>query len=760
MAGITALKQPEPSSTHLRKKLTCPECNSLYTNPRRLPCFHSLCLKCLVHLPKTVLSNDKLLLTCPTCSTPAEYSTPEAFPVSLHLEALKDLYHSSNTAKQDKIESTIPDSTTADQDNTKVETNDTSQEKDEMEDCDNISLTSTESIPSINCCSCASLQDMDEVPQSTASQLLLTDLTDTKPSYMCVNHGRPMDVFCETCDIVICLLCIKDGHIGHDYDSCDEKYQKHSQLMESFLDEKISQVAACMKDLDKREREIKHQRELIKQEVHLKVKEIIETLRSSEEELIGKIEAATRCKLEVLTNQKISAQSKMKSMEVCKEVIDISLNHTTRQQVLLVKKKMTEDMAGLKQQINLDAFKPLEICDVKYTQKKRLYSFNYHLGEITYTSIALCKIKKINQAEVIRTKEGFSFPLILMLSDSSLLAAPLSTIKCVIQTRSSVTPLNAAITTSDRPGIYKVHCTPFVRGCHSINLWINNIQLERETVVIPFDPHCESISLISTIDGVSWPYGIAASATGQIIVAEYDKNRLIAFDKRNKMKKRVIFEHCNFNRPRDLLITPSNFVLVTDESKIHKISLDGKYIDCMKVPFILWGIAFSVVAGSYYVSDWDNHMIKVFKADLTPTGIAFGGHGTKEGQFRYPRCIAVDTKGMVYVSDCDNHRIQKFDLHGEFIRQIGKVGHGPGELKYPTGLVIYNDYLYVSEGGNYRVSIFTTDGDFVSYFGGCQSSEFQWVIKSDQFHSPCGVTFDDEGFLYICDTANSRILVY
>ena len=50
----------------------------------------------------------------------------------------------------------------------------------------------------------------------------------------------------------------------------------------------------------------------------------------------------------------------------------------------------------------------------------------------------------------------------------------------------------------------------------------------------------------------------------------------------------------------------------------------------------------------------------------------WGTHGGSDGQFRYPRGLAVSSDGIVYVSDWRNSRIQKLTLEGVFVNQWGK----------------------------------------------------------------------------------------
>ena len=75
------------------------------------------------------------------------------------------------------------------------------------------------------------------------------------------------------------------------------------------------------------------------------------------------------------------------------------------------------------------------------------------------------------------------------------------------------------------------------------------------------------------------------------------------------------------------------------------------------------------------------------------------------------------------------------------------------KLQHAIGLIINNNLLYVAEEYNHRVSIFTTDGQFVSCFG-------EKGNEKDQFNVPCDIALDNEGYFYICDFWNDRLVMY
>ena len=64
-----------------------------------------------------------------------------------------------------------------------------------------------------------------------------------------------------------------------------------------------------------------------------------------------------------------------------------------------------------------------------------------------------------------------------------------------------------------------------------------------------------------------------------------------------------------------------------------------------------------------------------------------------------------------------------------------------------------HDYVYVVDYANHRVSVFYTSGEFITPFGRRGSGE-------GNLNYPHGVTIDQDGFLYVCDSENNCIKVF
>ena len=58
--------------------------------------------------------------------------------------------------------------------------------------------------------------------------------------------------------------------------------------------------------------------------------------------------------------------------------------------------------------------------------------------------------------------------------------------------------------------------------------------------------------------------------------------------------------------------------------------------------------------------------------------------------------------------------------------------------------------MYVTEWRNNRVSVFRTSGEFI----------YSFEKKGSELHNPFGIAVDQDGFVFVCDTGNSRIQVF
>ena len=602
------------------------------------------------------------------------------------------------------------------------------------------------------------LKEMYSLTKKTADLSNLQEAT-------CSDHGKPLELFCETCNAVICVTCQFRNHKHHECDLISDSYTKHCQKLRECLspvEGKKEAVKKILSALAEREGEIRERGEGVLEEIHEMVEEMIAVLHQSERKLTEQAKRVTDDKLKVLSEQMKSAEMSLSVLEEIEDYVEQSLKTGSPQQVLRSKKEMMERMSEVTGGINVEELHPKEKGD--YVLSKDIKSL-HHIGDIISGATALqqCRVKKIDGIS-----KATSFSLSMEAPDSCILYVPLSSLRCsLVPVGKGCKPIDTTVTTtSTDPGMYRIQCNPSTRGTHTVKVQVYDVHLEDTSLVIPFNPYLDNITPVRTITELKDPWGVTVTDDNHVIITEKNGNCVTILDREGKKVKSLGGKgrsgNVKFSYPHGVAITPDKFILVSDDHRIQKISMDGYLIASVgeegsgplqfKYPD---GIAISPITGQVYIADSGNHHIQVLNPDLTFSH-SFGSRGSANGQFYCPTDIAIDSQGLVYVADQGNNRIQKFSPDGKFVGQFGTEGSSPGQLSLPYGITIdtaATGLVYVSEGGNHRISVFTSDGVFVSMFGRLGSN-------IDQFNDPCGLAFDKDGLLYVCDSGNDRLVVY
>ena len=282
-------------------------------------------------------------------------------------------------------------------------------------------------------------------------------------------------------------------------------------------------------------------------------------------------------------SKKKSAEIKLSQLNDCQEFVEMSLKIGNPQQVLTSAKEMMEHLSHVTQQVNIEESNPRLFTIIHFNRDSNINNTLHHIGNIvctSFTSLQKCKVKKIDRHDITITDNAVSFPLSIQFSDSSLLTVPLSLLSCSVVPVSTTIPIKTTITTTTHPGVYTIHCSPVTRGRYQVNVEVSDIQIESTSLVIPFNPYHDNITSIRTIPGFNRPYGVAVTNDGHVIVNEFSSKCVTVLDKEGKKVKSFGKGNGNikFSIPSGVVVTPDNFILVVDNHKIQKISIDGEYI--------------------------------------------------------------------------------------------------------------------------------------------------------------------------------------
>jgi hypothetical protein len=124
-----------------------------------------------------------------------------------------------------------------------------------------------------------------------------------------------------------------------------------------------------------------------------------------------------------------------------------------------------------------------------------------------------------------------------------------------------------------------------------------------------------------------------------------------------------------------------------------------------------WKADIEVIDGVKTVRNPETPRYGTFAFDLVED-LAIGDE--KDDAYFFPEraTVNIDDEGTFYVCDFGNQRVQVYGRNGSFVRTLGRVGQGPGEYAFPSGVSL-------DESGNILISdarslvAFSGDGLFL-----------------------------------------------
>ena len=595
----------------LEEILTCPVCLGCYDNPKTLSCLHSFCLKCIQRLPVD-LDKGKYQIRCPACCQNATLpdngvtNLPSAFLINSFLE-IRELLNKINISEGQQIC---------------------------CGNCEKASATRyCKECATVYCEECLALHN--KLKNNTGHHI--TDVKDVASNVYsmkqevimnCTDHNKPLEVFCETCQYLICLSCIIRHHRDHNFDSVADVFPKHRQEITSFLQTikyKIQTMNGQLTALTKQKKKIVKQGEDTSKEIHQYAQQIIESVQQCEGLLVKQVDASVQHKLKLLGEQVKEAETALKQLKSCEEYIEQSLEVGSPQQILSEKQRMIQGMGAVSKQINPEVFQPVEEADITFTRNKAL--------------VDSCK-------DIGKVKCSFSYPQ----------NKPQKVITGMVEPRCVAANSQGAMVVGGA-------------GTNCITV------MDKDSKIVQ--------SFGAAKRGVC--YGVAFTIDGEIVASDYNNHKLYKLSLQGEYMASVGGRGSGpmeFNQPNEIAVYPTTGKMYVADGGNHRIQVinnDFTYSHSIgskgTAPGQLLnpcGVALDS-AGNVYTCNTGNATIDVFTSD----GVfvrRFGSRGSGDGELRETWSIAVDRHNLVYVADEGNHRISIFTADGQFVKAIKYEG--------------------------------------------------------------------------------------
>ena len=557
-----------------------------------------------------------------------------------------------------------------------------------------------------------------------------------QPTMECSSHGKPLEVYCDTCDKLICHLCTTaKAHRNHEYEPLTDAFPRHQQQILDSLQQvkkKLAAITTSVQAVETQEGGFLEQVGAVRREIEATVQQLMQLLQESERQLMRELDQVTDAYVEKISARKKEADITIAQLKSCKDFADEELRIGSQQEILVMKRQMVERMAAVCSLVKEDNLRPLEETRVRFTKSASVLEACRSLGSVV----------RYGQFKSAGNKTSFDLHS----------AAPLSSeqVSCQLSPVADPTLVVRCVVHQVTPGSFEVRYSPPTAGLHQLRVQVGRTDILDTPLNVEVMPRRAG----QTFTDLSSPAGLTITREGHLIVTELSKHCITIIDPTNGRKIRSFGQRgsgqVQFNNPVGVAVTQDGRIVVAENGneRLQVLTAEGAFIATVgsqgsqplqfKKP---WYVAVDH-NGKVFVADTANNRVQVLNADLTYSH-CFGSKGAQPGEFNGPRDITIDGNGMVYVADYGNNRVQKFTPEGKLLAVIDSKGEGGGRLNKPFGLCVdNNDILYVTEFGSNRVSMFTSKGRFLGYIGDSDGSSFK---------KPHFIVSDQTGRLYISD---------
>ena len=288
-------------------------------------------------------------------------------------------------------------------------------------------------------------------------------------------------------------------------------------------------------------------------------------------------------------------------------------------------------------------------------------------------------------------------------------------------------------------------------------------------------------------------YGVAVDGSDNVYIADADNDRIRKVDASSNIISTVAGGGFGFggdggaatssymNQPRDVAADASGNIYIVDynNNRIRKVDASSNIISTFagsgdrgfsgdggaatsSAMLLPQGVAVDG-SGNVYIADTGNSRIrKVDSAGIISTILAAPA-------IYYPSSVAVDGSDNVYVAEFS--RVRKMDAATNDVSTLAAAGNfGIGsdggaatstQLAFPSGVALDGQgNVYIADQASHRIRKVDRSGNISTFAGTGGASGFAGdggAATSSLLNTPRAVAVDGSGNVYIADTSNNRI---
>ena len=573
----------------------------------------------------------------------------------------------------------------------------------------------------------------------------------------CTKHpAKELDLYCETCQEVICRDCILKVHRDHQYDLATDAFPQQRNMLNASVEPVEQQLVSVNKALEgmgNLRGKITNQRQVLETQIRANMRQIREALEVREEDLVSQLDQLTQQKLKNVATQQDGLELVATRLKSCCGFLQESLRTGSQVEILAMTKPFVQQVQDVVSAFKSESLAPEEQADLKFlSERNEMMQACNTFGQVVIHPACHAKCHAEGPGlHVAMVGETVTATVHVVDQEGRKYQHPME-VSCELVSSDETSRVRGEVKkVSDSR--YEISYQPWHRGQHYLHIRVEDKHISGS----PFPLSVLTTTPTNIINHVKDPWGLVVNIGDCVSVFSGDGENRRSFSSHGSGPDQL-------QNPCGIALSSTGDILVCEfnNHRIHVFSPDGKSVKCVGTrgsgPLQFnhpVDIAVHPHSNRIYVTERGNNRVhvQILNEDLTFSS-KFGSSGSGNEDFCFPRGVSIDSTGNVYVADSNNHRVQVFTANSQYIRQFGSEGKRDGELNEPKGIIIdSDDIVYISDYGNHRISVFTREGHFLGLFG-------TYGKGPGQFKNPTGIAVAKNGVIYISDCNNRRVQVF
>ena len=341
-----------------------------------------------------------------------------------------------------------------------------------------------------------------------------------KKVMFCSKHPtKELDLYCETCEELVCCDCTVRIHRDHQYDLVTDAFQKHKDVLVTSLqpvERQLDTVTKSLRQLDTQCQQITDQRETLVGNIHKTIRQLQEALEVRKTELIGQLDQITQRKLKTLAAQRDQIELVQTQLSSCLDFVKESLRTGSEGEILAMKKPVVKQVEEITAEFKAEVLVPQERADIRFSASTpELTQTCQQFGKIYSCPVSPERCYATGKGLEVATVGGQATAILYAIdADGKECEQPLVNTSCELVSDAGGPTVKAAVQKKER-NKYAISYQPTHRGRHQLHINVEGVPITGSPFAVIAVKNLSTP--VRTIGGVKGPWGVAVNQRGEII---------------------------------------------------------------------------------------------------------------------------------------------------------------------------------------------------------------------------------------------------